>query len=227
MPKLGDVLGALLSDVARARVRADLEATRIAEAYSRDPVMKHLSVPRFRLPEIVVDLPVVVTNLDVPDKTRGGRPVGEPTGTEIRQAVREALTAADLTLTRSEVEKVSAAAVKRSSRLFGSEDVQNLTAGKVTADYAFAVVEGVKAVRGSDIDDEHMSAVERATRAVMAPLVASRLPAPPSLDVGVTAGELNAQTGGDSVVRLRLTIAEDAYEMVSRDDGEGYQLTPE
>ena len=43
----------------------------------------------------------------------------------------------------------------------------------------------------------------------------------------VTAGEIKAHADSDSLVRVRLTISEDAYEVVPRDDGPGYYLTPE
>lgn len=60
MSTLADAIGALVAEVTRARMAADLETTRIARIYQADPLLKHLSVPRFRLPEIQMDVPVVL-----------------------------------------------------------------------------------------------------------------------------------------------------------------------
>src|SRR3954451_4125174 len=109
---LGDVVGAMLADVARARVRADVEALRIAEAYSRDPLLKHLSIPRFRLPEMVVDLRVLVTGVDATT----GEPwkAGEPTKTEIVKAVNEGVTKSEIKLTKAQSTAVADAVAARS-----------------------------------------------------------------------------------------------------------------
>lgn len=57
---LASVLGAVMADLARARVMADQESLRIARAYAEDPLLATLSIPRIRLPEVVLDLPVLL-----------------------------------------------------------------------------------------------------------------------------------------------------------------------
>lgn len=59
MNELGDFLGALLSSVARARKIADEEALAIAEEYDKVPLMRGMAAPRFRLPSVSVDIPVL------------------------------------------------------------------------------------------------------------------------------------------------------------------------
>ena len=44
-----------------ARVQADLEAVRIAELYANHPLLKHMPVPRFRLPTVRFDVPVLIS----------------------------------------------------------------------------------------------------------------------------------------------------------------------
>ena len=96
--KLGDVIGAMLADVARARMRADVEAMRIADTYSRDPLLKYLSIPRFKMPELVVDLPVLVTGVD----DAGGDPwkSSQPTKAELGKAVTKAIAKSEVKLTK-------------------------------------------------------------------------------------------------------------------------------
>lgn len=66
MPALSDYIGALLSDVTNARLQADLESVRIAQLYASHPLLQHMSVPRFRLPNVVLDLPVAVEKAEQP-----------------------------------------------------------------------------------------------------------------------------------------------------------------
>ena len=65
MPTLGDVLGNLMAEVTRARAQADLETVRIAESYAAHPLLKNFTVPRFRLPEITLDVPMIVNKIDM------------------------------------------------------------------------------------------------------------------------------------------------------------------
>ena len=50
----------------------------------------------------------------------------------------------------------------------------------------------------------------------------------PQVQVDVVAGEIKAHGNDASVVRVRLTISEDAYEVTGAGDGgAGFTLTPE
>ena len=227
MPKLGEFIGALLSDVVQARVRADLEAVRVAEAYSGHELLKHLPVPRFRLPDITVDVPVLVTAVGGVSAEAGGRSFGQPTSAEITKAVRAGLSGSGIRLPRPESTKVVAAAIERATVLFETGPQLLLSPRKVSGELAASVVSAVRDTPTRDIADERLMALETATRESLGALLASKLVESPSLQVMVTAGEIKAHADSDSLVRVRLTISEDAYEVVPRDDGPGYYLTPE
>src|SRR3989442_8134315 len=72
MPYLGDYLGHLLSEITTARVQADLESVRIADLYASHPLLRHMAVPRFRLPNVTIDAPVVITRME---EAPAGQPV--------------------------------------------------------------------------------------------------------------------------------------------------------
>ena len=74
MPNLGDFLGQLISELLIARAQADLESLRIAEAYKSDSLLKHFSIPRFRLPTVTLDVPVAIKEVSpiTEDKKPGG-----------------------------------------------------------------------------------------------------------------------------------------------------------
>ncbi len=60
MPKLGEYIGALVSEIVRARVISDQETIRVAEYYSKDALLKNMTLPRFRLPSLNIDIPFAI-----------------------------------------------------------------------------------------------------------------------------------------------------------------------
>src|SRR5262245_36964682 len=60
MPKLSDVIGALMADLAHARRVADEQSALLADAYRREPLLQGLSVPRLRLQSVLIDMPALV-----------------------------------------------------------------------------------------------------------------------------------------------------------------------
>ena len=60
MTDLGSFLGTIMASAAQARRLADEESLAIAEYYNETPGLEGLSVPRLRLPEITLELPVLI-----------------------------------------------------------------------------------------------------------------------------------------------------------------------
>jgi hypothetical protein len=227
MPKLGEFIGALLSDAVQARVRADLEAVKIAEVYSGHELLKHLSVPRFRLPDITVDVPVLVSSVEGPADAAGGRSFGQPTRGELTKVVRAGLKRSGLRIARADSDKVAAAVVDRAEELFESGPQTLLSPTTVSRELATTAVDAVRTALRRDAPAERIQALQSATRTSLAALLSTKLVESPHLQVLVTSGEIKAHGDNESVVRMRLTITEDAVEVIDRDDGQGFFLTPE
>lgn len=60
MVSLGEVLGALMSQVNKGRAQADMETLEVAEVYKESPLLSSFSIPRMVLDEAVIDLKVSV-----------------------------------------------------------------------------------------------------------------------------------------------------------------------
>ena len=60
MPKLSEVLGAIVSHIGKGRSQADMATLEIADIYKNHPLLSEFPVPRFALDEVVVDLKLVV-----------------------------------------------------------------------------------------------------------------------------------------------------------------------
>jgi hypothetical protein len=61
MITLSEYLGFIFVEITNARVMADQESARIAELYSQNPMLEKFSVPRFKIPEMELSIPVVVS----------------------------------------------------------------------------------------------------------------------------------------------------------------------
>ena len=68
---LGEYIGQVLSELTLARVKADLEAARVAELYSQHELLKHFPVPKIRLSEFNAELRFLILDAenDSEDKT--------------------------------------------------------------------------------------------------------------------------------------------------------------
>ena len=227
MPKLGDFIGALLADVAQARVRADLETVRIAEAYSTNGLLKHLPVPRFRLPDLTVDIPVLVSALGAPGDETAGRLFIEPSAAEVNEAVLEGLRVADIHLAAGGAQKIGAVGSRRMKALFAESPEALSSPATISSDVTATVTEALHKAVADDSMKERISVADATIRTRLEKIVLSKMVRSPYLQVAVTAGEIKAHGDTESVVRLRLTISEDAYEVVTSGDGEGLTLTPE
>ncbi|SEQ79520.1 hypothetical protein [Arthrobacter sp. OV608] len=217
----------MLADAAQARVGADLEAVRIVEAYSRHELLRHLPVPRFRLPEVTVDLPFLISTVEGIADKRDGRSISEPTAAEITKAVDEGLSGSDIRLPRAEVAKVSKAVAQGAKALFGGGSPFLLSPAQLSGELTVVAVQTVTASMRGDPTPEQLQALETAMKASLTALMATKLVISPSLQVIVTSGEIKEHANSESIVRVRLTITEDAYEAITRDDRQGYYLTPE
>jgi hypothetical protein len=61
MVTISEYLGYLFSEITRARQLADRESVEIAKVYAKDPYLKYFSVPRFKVPELNLSIPVLVS----------------------------------------------------------------------------------------------------------------------------------------------------------------------
>lgn len=225
--KLGDVLGAMLADVARARVQADVEALRIAEAYARDPLLKHLPVPRFRIPDLVVDLPVLVDGVAGSSGTGEPWKTPQPTKTEIVKSVKEGILRSDVKLTRAQSTAVTDAVALHADKLYANDDTAKLSPGSVARELSTEAVGTVRSKLRKDPSGEQLRVLERVTEASITSLLAAKLAPAPTTEVKFTSEEIKDHGDAGNVVRLRVTISEDSYEVVDREDGQGYTLSPE
>ncbi len=60
MADLGELVGTLLASLAHARRMSDEETAAVAEYYKTNPLLETMSVPRVRVPELTLELPILI-----------------------------------------------------------------------------------------------------------------------------------------------------------------------
>lgn len=60
MAKLNEYLGSVISSLTNARVMADLQTVKVAEEYAKHDLLQHFSVPRMRVDDVELTIPVAL-----------------------------------------------------------------------------------------------------------------------------------------------------------------------
>jgi hypothetical protein len=63
MPKLNDYIGSLVSSITNARVMSDIQTVKVAEEYAKHDLLKHFSIPRMRIDDIEMTIPIALDEL--------------------------------------------------------------------------------------------------------------------------------------------------------------------
>jgi len=218
MPYLGDYLGHLLSEITNARVQADLESVRIADLYASHPLLKHMAVPRFRLPNVTVDVPVIVRKMD---EAIPGQPLrGGVSLEDVQQAIERALNAA---LDQNAVKIAPKRKLELREAMTRSASRFRPVAG---AGIPAGDIDGIAAAAGEaflELLSDSPDAASRLQKIIFETVAATLRQAGqavPRLHVAVTASELRDGGPPELMARLHLAVSEEAMEWsVSESNG--------
>lgn len=215
MPNLGDYLGQLLGELTIARMHADLESVRIAELYASNPLLRNMPVPHFRLPDVEVDVPVVIKHSEESQKEespRGGARLPEMRNAFVKILEPE-LRKANIKATSDDKEKIQAALNEKAISLEGLKDVR----GDVTTvadDFILAVrrVLAEPARPDGPVTHDLLLNLESALKEkVRVEFLKLRRP-PPRLQVLVTSGEIREAGPSNVITQFKLKISEQGFE---------------
>lgn len=229
MPHLGDYLGQLLSEITIARMQADIEAVRIAELYASHELLRHMPVPHFRLPNVEIDVPVVVSEVEnekTSSPTRGTPAISDMRKTfdyvldKLLQRHHMALSARD----RQRLNTILDAKIEFLVRPDAiSIDVKSVA--DALANEASRFLGGLKLGKEPNQWTKVEADFKSATRVAFLNL---RKP-PPRLSVRATTPEVREGGGPEVITKIHMTLSEDSFEWTTV-ESEGRQadrLVPE
>jgi hypothetical protein len=227
MADLGVVLGALISGVVHARRIADEESAAIAEHYKDNPLLSGMSIPRVRLPEVTIDIPMLIDAHDEgePDQVADSKTIRTAVSNELKASLaREGLSlaAADVkkfeAVLEQQLVKVSTPIAYRSPReavIRAAEEafsatVRDKVIGKSTLAAAGRVASNLRFSASG-------SALTKVGRA-------------PRITTSIITAEVKEKSSPANVSRLTLTLKEEGLEWSVGENSDGTisrKLTPE
>jgi hypothetical protein len=232
MPYLGDYIGQLLSEITMARVQADLEAVRVAELYAGHPLLRHMPVPHFRLPDVDVEIPVAIKQME---ERRPEEPIrGAPSATELRatldKVLQEQLEKRAVRLTPTQKNKLSSALDQKVAAVMQPPEVA-VDVTHIADNLAKSVPSLLSKIKGPAgvTEAPGMESLEAELKiSLRAEFVKLRKP-PPRLVATVTTAEIREAGPSESIVRFHLKITEQAFEwtMVESEGRSEDRLVPE
>jgi hypothetical protein len=209
VPPLSDYIGALLAEITNARVQADLESARIAQLYASHPLLQHFAVPRMRLPNVSLDLPVAVDKVDPP--------AGSPHSAElpaVRQKldsiIQQELARVKLQLTPSLRKRLADGLGEIFKKLQGAS---TLSAKDIVnaADQASSATMDV--IAAATKEPETMDpTIEPSIRRQFAAEFLKLQPAPSQVQVSVITAQLKDVAPSQILTRIHLAISEEGVE---------------
>lgn len=216
MAYLGDFLGQLVTEITRARMQADLEAIRVAELYASHHLLRHMPIPHFRMPDVELDVPVVLQDLDGDPSEAHSRPTPAAVTKIFQGALSSVLKEHGVTIRPEQAKRATAAVEKQLSALMGPAEVSvdMMAVADGATRIAIATLSGARGPLPADRRDAVEKSLRSAARAGFLKLRGT----PPRLQASVKTMDVREAGAGDVVTRFRLKITEEAVEWTSIDD---------
>jgi len=232
MADLGQLLGTLLASLAHARRIADEETTAIAERYKDHPLLEGLSLPRIRVPEMVLEMPMLIQSHD-----EGMANIPEDTDIIVAGVVEELQAAAlreGVSLQTANIELFKEDLAREINKLSpNSSDPVSFPREVVirAVDKSFTtLVKRELAANMQSITPGQAKNISTDIRTKASQVALKEVGSPPTIDASIITAEVKDEAGAGNVSRLRIVMKEEGLEwsISQGEDGSTTQtLTPE
>jgi hypothetical protein len=207
MADLGDLIGSLMVGLIRARRMADEQTAALAEYYKTNPLLEGLSVPRIRIPELTIDMPLLIED-------NVGEEIGEMEDpAKIAVGVHDQLKS---TLSENNI-KINPAFHKRFIvevknqlalvKQLGVPIMKETVARNVQDAFAAALVKTKTTLTASEKE-----IIARDLRTKVSTVSIAKATIPPSIVANIKTADVKEQASNTTVVRLKITLKEEGLE---------------
>ncbi|WP_298393601.1 hypothetical protein [Flavobacterium sp.] len=83
MADLSEFLGSLVSSISESRVNSDLQSIRIAQQYAKDNLLQHFAVPRMRIENVELTIPIAIDEFETKNVNSTLEPINNATFSSI------------------------------------------------------------------------------------------------------------------------------------------------
>jgi hypothetical protein len=233
MSELSETLGHLLCEITRARMAADRESVRIARQYAEDAegLLRHFPVPRMRMPQLELTLPVVVSHIPEGYVTKVAP---DMLVLALSANFKEALKGLSIHVSTTEIRRIIRADPNLSQGLVDEQLATKLT--EQLHDHTRRLVERQVAKAAAAGKAETMTASQSAERfkeiaAIIRTQVNRTLDALPQRPIGISVDARTQQVkeanqGGSFCLSLKLNVSEEGLDMLFEDPAPGQDKPP-
>ena len=233
MPYLDEIVGSFLAGMAEARKIADEATVSIAEYYKSQPLLEGMTVPRVRVPELILDLPLIVESYEEGEPDIPNEP-GKIKDTVIT-AFDNVVSHEDITLPdgfKAEFEKALDTNLKRIVQnidLSKRRSLRELVAKEVESIFLKTYGSFRPRIRDPRVLEKRRLILSRVRDAAFNDALKSEGKSP-VIKVNIVTSEIKELANEKNVTRLKLVLKEEGLEWseFEKIDGTvGKKLTPE
>ena len=204
MINLSDYIGQLLRELTIARVKADLEAARVAELYSQHELLKHFPIPKIRLSEFEVELRFLILGAENDSEDKA---VVKRIGANFKSFASDVIKRKKIKLSRDARSKlgrmVDAKVLEIEASITRRFDLPSI------ATIMALILE--KVLKENDIDRDAIREAREETEKLTRDSILDELAGKPRLRVAVTSKELK-EADPESITTLSLRAKEEGIE---------------
>jgi len=216
MADLGDLLGSLMSGLIRARRMADEQTAALAEYYKDNPLLEGLSVPRIRIPELTIDMPMLIENHvegqggEMEDLTK----IADAAEAQLKTTLSKNNIKITPTFHKKFLEEIKnqLALVKQT----GAPIMKETVARTVQGAFAVALTKTKTTLTASDKE-----AIARDLRARVSTVSIAKEPVASSIVANIKTADVKERASNTSVVRLKITLKEEGLEWATQSSESG------
>jgi hypothetical protein len=216
MADLGDLLGSLMSGLIRARRMADEQTAALAEYYKDNPLLEGLSVPRIRIPELTIDMPMLIENHvegeagEMEDPTK----IVDAAEAQLKTTLSKNNIKINPTFHKTFLEEVKTQLelVKQT----GAPIMKETVARSVQGAFAATLTKTKTTLTATDKE-----AIARDLRAKVSTVSIAKEPLTSSIVANIKTADVKERASNTSVVRLKITLKEEGLEWATQSSESG------
>lgn len=223
MPKLNEYLGSIISSLSTARVMADVQTVRVAEDYAKHELLKHFSVPRMRIEDVEITIPVAIEStqekLDEPVDIIKNRDFNSAIYSEVTRSLgMKSLPKEMSTQVRAMISE-STETLERQLNKSGDMASVNDFSQHISANVKRIATE--QKILNEDQEKSEFNIEERIASTATQQINAMA----PKKSIGemnvIAESHLLKEQGAGNIMQIKLKISEDALEWQNSEDNEG------
>jgi putative ribosome biogenesis GTPase RsgA len=211
MTDLGDLLGSMMCGVIRARRMADEQTAALAEYYKSNPLLEGLSVPRIRIPELTIDMPMIIENQV--EGQSGEMTDPEKIASEAEAQLRTTLSKENIKINPAFHQVFLNEVKNRLESVLESvkqtqAPIMRETVARTVQDAFVATMAKMK----TSLNATHKVAIANALRAKVSTICIAKDPVASNIAANIRTADVKEQATTTTVVRLKITLKEEGLE---------------